>query len=373
MKNQYLKLLGRILLLIVLLFIGSAIIRKAVGLPYGWVTERMLAGEQVLHRQGSNYNAIFLGSSRVYRGVVPRAFDKFVNNNSNLKMRSFNYGQGGSTSGQIYGAARSFIADKSLDLDYMFIELRSMETSLWEKAFVKNLHTHRARIWLLDFKALKFGISTMWGVNDEDWGFLKKLRYTGYFILKYVENKLNVGSMIKMWEAKNTKPKIRKELCEEGFCPMDFATNVDIKKLRKKFLKKADATLANNVQKSKVFGSGKPGYDFPDFNEAYADELIALIDEAKANGIKLIVMALPMMKAHDYNNVYSVFEVLPEENKIDIADSRSNPELYMFDHCWDDTHANQVGARLLSQRLGQRFIQLERDKKVKVPYYKNNQ
>ncbi len=373
MKQKVFLFFGKIILLVLLWMIGGALIRSATGLPYAWVTDRMLAGDKMLHRQDKDYNAVFVGSSRVYRGVVPHVFDNFVSKHSNKKIKSFNYGIGGSTSGMIYGQARELIADKSLDLDYIFIELRSLETSLREAAFVKNLHTHRSRIWVNDFQALRFGIRSMWGIKGADWDTLKKIRYTGYFLLKYIECKLNVGGMIRMWEASNKEVKVKKELCQEGWCPMDYAKDVDIKKLRKKFVKSASHTLKSNRENSKIFASGLQAESFPSYNKPYAEELIELIIEAAERDITLMVVALPMMKGHDYENIYPVFAALPTKHKIDIADSGANPELYMFDHCWDDTHANEAGARLLTQRLAQRFLKVQLGKEVKIPYWQKKE
>jgi len=282
-----------------------------------------------------------------------------------------NFGLGGANAGQIYGMTKRLIDDPELSLDYIFMELRSIDNMIQRKAFVKNLHTYRDRLWMTDLGTLRFAVRSLWGVKNRDTGFFTKVEFSAYMLVKYIENQLNLGGFMRMSEVQYADPNVKIELGEEGFYPIMKDPYAKIKKLRKKFTSKSKKILSDNVNAARIFGSGKAPEDCKFYNPAYADELNRLIEYGDAKGVKIMFVALPMLKAYDYKNVYPVLAALPKDRQLDLADSRDNVELYYFEHCWDDTHTNYEGAVAQTHRLAKSFIYAQRDKHIPVPYWQN--
>jgi len=330
----------------------------------------MLAGSQVLSENSEDYNAVFVGSSKTFRGINPEEFDGYVNRLSPEAIRSFNFGLGGATSGQIYGLSKNIIEEFNDEIKFLFVELRSVETSVRKKAFVKNLHTKRATIWVNDFKALKYSWRTLWGAEYLAFSFLEKIRFSFYFLVKYLDNRLNIGLVMDMIERRSADLNFEKELGQHGFVGLDKPTEAGLKKRRKKFLQNAEELVRVSAMHSKkTFGRNANSENPDKVNQPYVDELMDLIAYGAERDVRVIILALPLLKTSDYRNVQPVFEALPNDSKMDLCNYISNKELYRVEHCWDETHRNLKGAKLMSHRAGQRFLQAMGYKKHPVPYW----
>lgn len=371
-ERNAMHLLAKMCFLIVVLFVLSAIIRNAIGLPYAWVTDRMWAGEEILQENSEGYNTVFVGSSKTFRGIDPNAFDSYVNRLSDEGTKTFNFGLGGATSGQIYGLSKHIIDTYNEDIKYLFVELRSVETSTRKKAFVKNLHTKRATIWMSDFASLKYALRSFWGAKNLALSFIEKIRFSVYFFVKYLDNRLNIGIVTDMIERRNANPDFEKELGQNGFVGLAPGSEPGLMKRHNKFKKEAKQIVKESrLHSKKTFGRNSiEGFE-DQINQAYVSELESLINYGAEKGVKVIVVALPLLKSSDYRNVFPVFKSLPEDAKIDLCNSLSNKELYMEEHCWDESHRNVKGAELMSQRAGQRFLKVMGYKKFPVPYWQN--
>jgi len=356
----------------IILFVLSGFLRKTIGLPYAWVTDRMLAGETILKENIEGYNTVFVGSSKTFRGINPEAFDQYVNKRSDEKVKSFNFGLGGATSGQIYGLSKHIIESYNEDVKYLFVELRSIETSTRKKAFVKNLHTKRATIWVNDFASLKYALKSFWGAKHLALTLKEKFVFSGYFVVKYLDNRLNVGIVQDMIERRRAEPDFAKELGQNGFVALNDESENPLLKRRSKFKKDgAKVVRESELHSKKTFGKNTIN-GFEDMvNRPYVSELNELVAYGMEHNVKVIVVALPLLKPSDYRNVFPVFKSLPDSCKIDLCNSLSNKELYMVDHCWDESHRNEKGAELMSHRAGQRFLQVLGYEKLPVPYWKN--
>lgn len=355
--------------LLLIWFIGASLIYRYLDVPYAWVTDRMLVCHDLLHHPDSDYNAVFVGCSKTQHGLIPEEFDKMVAENTDIKMNSMNFGLGGANAGQIYGMTKTLIDDPELNLEYIFMELRSIDNMIQRKAFVKNLHTYRDRLWMKDLGTLRFAVRSVWGVKNPGLSLFTKLEFSIYMLVKYIENQLNIGGFMRMLETHQADPNVPIELGNEGFYPIMKDPYAKIHKLRRKFTKKSKKILDANVKAAKIFGSGKQPEECKYYNKAYADELNRLIKYGDSKGVKIMIVALPMLKAYDYQNVYPVLAALPKARQLDLADSRDNVELYYFEHCWDDTHTNYEGAVAQTHRLAKSFVRTQRDKHIPVPYW----
>jgi len=352
------KLFLKSLVLLGLLFLGSWAIRSIIDLPYSWPTDAELARAMTLQEKPNQYNTIFVGSSKTFRGMKPHIFNRYVRNNSNLKVTSFNYGLGGATAGQIYGLCRNLIDYDLPNLKYIFYELRSIQTSTQQKKFVKNLHTKRSRLWLKDWRGLKFGINAYWGLKEEKYTFFRKVKFSFYFFVKYIENKLNIGVVKDMALRKQEMKDLDLSIVgNDGYIRIeDDADLIGIKSQHEAYV--SDSTNIMNSNRKRSHEAFSPTNKVPGIfnNDAYADELNILIEMAKSKGIRIIFVPHPMLKGNDYKNIRPVFNKLPAKNKVNLVDSKKFPEIYKADQYWDETHTNDKGAMILTKTLAKKFI-----------------
>jgi len=108
-------------------------------LPYYWGNEGMASKIEYLEGKREKYNVFFMGSSRVYRQVIPTVFDAEMGDNT----RSFNLGYRGVFNPESYYLLEHFIKKKAIKQTYILIELQ-----LFTPIAERNLHTIRANYFL---------------------------------------------------------------------------------------------------------------------------------------------------------------------------------------------------------------------------------
>lgn len=354
------KLFFKSLVLLGLLFLGSWAIRSAIDLPYSWATDPELARAMTLQEKPNKYNTIFVGSSKTFRGMKPPVFDRYMRNNSNIKTTSFNYGLGGATAGQIYGLCRNLINSDLPNLKYIFYELRSIQTSTQQKKFVKNLHTKRSRLWLEDWRGLKFGVNTYWGLQADEYTFFKKIQFSFYFFVKYLENRLNIGVVKDMALRKQDMKTLDLSIVgNEGYIRIEKDRELKgIKKQHKAYVKDSTNIMKSNRKRSHLAFAPRKKVAGIFNNDAYADELNTLIGMAETKGVRIIFVPHPMLKGNDYKNIRPVFNKLPAKNKINLVDSKKFPQIYKASQYWDETHTSDKGAIILTETVAKKFIKL---------------
>ncbi len=87
------------------------------------------------------YNAIFIGPSTTFHGIVPNLFDKLMAE-KNVEIKSFNLGFGGATVAEIDFYLRTIIALKPANLKWLFIEYQD---SFYEH--LSNADSARSIYW----------------------------------------------------------------------------------------------------------------------------------------------------------------------------------------------------------------------------------
>ena len=87
------------------------------------------------------YNAIFIGPSTTYRGIVPNLFDNLMAE-QNVEIKSFNLAFSGATVAEIDFYLRTIIALKPANLKWLFIEYQD---SLYEH--LSNADSARSIYW----------------------------------------------------------------------------------------------------------------------------------------------------------------------------------------------------------------------------------
>jgi hypothetical protein len=91
----------------------------------------------------------------------------------------------------------------------------------------------------------------------------------------------------------------------------------------------------------------------------FAAELESLIEVAGRKNIKLIFIMPPLVPGVAISFAYPVYEMLPDDHKIDLSDPGRYPELYRQANVFDLEHVNSNGATYLSRYLAEAFNRIQ--------------
>lgn len=75
------------------------------------------------------YNAVFIGSSRIYRHIVPSEFDKLMERRGK-EIKSYNFGIYSMRSLESYFFLKKILAMEPKNLEYVFIELENIALNI---------------------------------------------------------------------------------------------------------------------------------------------------------------------------------------------------------------------------------------------------
>jgi len=92
-----------------------------------------------------------------------------------------------------------------------------------------------------------------------------------------------------------------------------------------------------------------------DYNPAYYEKIMGLIDKSKLQGITLVFILPPVRLTE---GMMAVFNAIPDENKIEVCDPEKYPELYNSDNWIDPIHLNTIGSTYLTQYVCKQFSRI---------------
>ena len=354
------KLIFKIILLLTIVFFMNYLLRNFSNLPYGWFDNGLSKKVENAFNGESKYNTAILGTSRVYRGIIPKVLDQTVKENSNLKLKSFNYGIGGFTAGETYSLYKHLLKNKEkIGLEYVFLEFRSIRSSVSKNFSTRNLHTNRSKYWI-DLPLLKMSLRGVQGLDSDMFPLSKKIELSFNYIILFLENKLNISMMESMVMSKVKKTNVKKNAFpEEGFSALDDAKEKSHQKRRDLFLK----TLPSEdleARRTESIKTLEHNIIERSLNRQYLEEAQNLIKLGEDAGVKVLFFVLAGVRAEDFDVLAGVFNKLPKENTIDLANASAIPSLYDIDYMWDVGHLNRKGAELASKELAMGFIQKQK-------------
>lgn len=326
----------------------------------GFLTPRFSAGIVVGNKQQSllenlgNYNTVFVGTSRINHGLDPIVFDETIRKEFDQDIRSFNFGIAGASLGEVSYIVDYLLENGPEEMQYILVELCSVEASLSDKFCVENLKSSRNKYWL-DQKRLELSLGNLSSQQSAqkrrlDNRTLKKNYYTNY-----LENIFQVGMLedYLSFAFRNKKRGLGRN--QNGFNSLDnnqFATALDG---RRAFLNNGLEIEVKKARASKThFGKPKDGIAF---NKHYHKHLQSLEKQAAAKNIRLIYIVPPLLPISSYEELAVLHYNLPTRMKINVANSQKYPEFYSREYVWDGNHLNEEGATLLSKEIARIFGQ----------------
>ena len=287
-----------------------------------------------------HYNTVWYGTSRIYRGINPLVFDSLVNQNTTTPIKSFNLATHASWASETFYLYDAFLHDTTLSngVNLVFMEFQNILSIRpgrlgSEKSIYYQNPEH---YWFM----LKYSIHEVF--RDP-----KKILTSAYSISVYsLSTFLNFTNIKKINTKRDTAP------------PEDVEDINSRGYLGFKELKESNVT-EENIQS---FTDNIRQYLYVnnrEYNMAYYEKIMDLIEKSNRRGIKLIFVLPPVRLTE---GMMAVYNALPEESKVDVCDPAKYPELYNKDNWIDPVHLNVNGSSYLTENvvnevLKKRFIQ----------------
>ena len=329
-----LSLLAALILVANLLLLAS--------LPYEWGEVRIRRKlDHVLERRGE-YNTLFVGSSRVYRHLIPSVFDSIASGTT----RSFNLGV------QSYGFPRSAtLVEHLLRTERHGIETIVMELSPPQiDPADSNLHTPEVLYWYTPSHVLLL----LKVVAELP---LRPRQTVGLWrrhVVSTAERHLNAGlgpAIITAWYQSLRPSRGNRGDDDAGFLSLDrqlTGGGRGVLAARRVEFGVAPRVLTERARSAvRVLEAPSSWTYSPTLHRAYA----RVLDLAAEQGVEIVLVLPPRLTARQYRMLLPVFERLPGGNRLDLADPRRWPAFYAPEYSFDAGHLNEAGARLFTEAV----------------------
>jgi hypothetical protein len=355
------KLLLNILLMLLILFLGSIILNEVVYgklkiTPWYSGSELIQQKRNRILKSDNKYNTLLIGSSRVYRQIDPAILDSATAGKANTQ--SYNFGINWLFSPETFYVYEQLVNNEKLNFKFVVIELSKIPSVDYS-----NLHTTRTTYWY-NWKLYNFVINTVWHAN---FSLGEKVYLSGIHTISFIDKLINLGYLTNAIAFNDKQTFKQISFSDNGYEPLSkseknsggaFAEE-NAGGRRQVFL--SDTSV---VTKRKAISKNKfQKYDdhpelLEKYNKFYADALNSMAADAKKSGTHLIFLLSPRIDASQYDELIPLFHHLHPDHRIEISDSRKNPELYLSANSFDETHLNDEGAKIYSTILGKKINEL---------------
>ncbi len=311
-----------------------------------------------LLEHATDYNLIFMGSSRIVRHIDPEEFNAACD--PAPKIRSYNMGLGGMQPPESYYLLEKILQMKPAPFRYILVELELFQTSgSWE-----NIGTLRAEHWYTFdwyFRAVRL-------VLGSGYGSARKVKTLTWYTHQWFRHSLNSGYTAQQlrppgsitfaswqhgYEARNAEklaawlssppPNAREDL---------IAYNRYMLETHERFLENPERLEALKRKSMAAFSQPNrtPG------KSAHHSLIRNLIQRAKTQNVDLIFLLTP--RSYFYDQLLPLYDALPAEHKIELADANRYPQFYAREYSFNVGHLNEAGAQLFTKALARRFSEL---------------
>lgn len=323
------------ILLLCLMIIGWSV-------PYYWGEPCLVAKMASFKQRKNEFNTLFIGSSRVYRGIDPSIFDSLTLQ----KTKSFNLGIRGMNGLEVFEFYNNFLHhDISPSLKYVIMELQDIPIIA-----DRNLHTIRSQYYL-NYQNYMFAIKYFYA--DESLNKRKRVRIIKNYTIAYSEKLFKIGLLkpmlifLFMPDAINEKW-LGKSY--DGFYPLEEALGHDNR--RWKSIRKNPRLLESRLKRTKQLYQQQL---LAEPNKIYLQKLQNVIEQSQQHNIHIIFLIFPLSSG---STLLPVVNKINSYHKIDLANPFENAEFYTIDYCFDKGHLNDKGAKLFTERLAEKFNHL---------------
>ncbi len=322
----------------IVVFLAAAALLRSVQGPLKAATIR--AQVEAFLAEKDDVDAVFIGSSRVQRGVSPRVVDEKLST-PEREFRSFNLGIAG---------MRSFEADwlvrRILDAEPARLRFVVIEAPDWKPEHVpQHDFTERYVDWH-DARATWLVLRAIWKFNGPWYTKLElSWRNLRFFAMRSVNYATKDRLMARADPAWDRLVAGRGRL--RGYQPLDEDTP-RVGRRRRRFLENLD-WFEKSVADIRAFAEkgqlAIPGA-FQTYDLASIEEQVERVREAGATPVYFAAPGLA--RGPDFSALQRDGVI---EHLIDLRDPSEHPDLFAPENRFDREHMNEEGARLMSERI----------------------
>ena len=297
----------------------------------------------------NKYNVFFIGSSRIYRHVVPSVFDSCCRTIAGCK--SFNLGSPGAAPPESYSLCENFLKDyNSSKVNYVFLELAPILPIDRQNLFAKQSY------YWLDWD---YTLSSVKYFFNKDQSLSQNSKDIFNFIFCFFQKEIGFNYLSGIEEVDKKEHFLGKRKDgyysleeEERYISMGKAEKNGVAERRKEFIKDTNQLCVRCTESGIPFL--KSEFQKKEFYSTEYDMLAHLLDVSKEKNIHLMFIIPPRLGRTDYEEVLFFKHHLPKENVIEIANPKEYPELWAVNRSFDIGHLNETGAQLFSRLLAEK-------------------
>lgn len=332
-----LKFIRNTILLSIAVFAVLQLIEYAA--PYYWANKGHQVKMRHWNQSDADFNTVFIGSSRTQMHVMPSIIDSL----NGYKTRSINLGYGSTSAEEALHFTEHLIRDdRYQDISYILLEVRP----IWFNP--DNLFTARGK-YILSFSEYQF-MKAYWERTDKEFA-------PSDYRLAFMEKVLKIGMIrdlvvFHVYRRFSHKDDFLLGAAKDGFLNRKVAIALDE---QNSLLEEAgaDRALVSKILADRSEFAQHAYRNLDDVQKAdelYIDRLVALREQAAANGIRLYFY--PTIRFENTNVPALLHGVGGEQPFMQTANPDKYPRLYDVEWSGDGAHLNQEGARYYSELLG---------------------
>lgn len=356
------KLIRNIAILVVASLMISGLVGALIS-PFGWGDSTFYTKATYYLEHQEKFNGVYVGGSLEYRHIDPAVIDSIAQNNG-IDLRSFNLGNDGYNLPLQVWVVENLLEKATDNLDYIFLSLSS------DPLFYKGiLHTKEWNYWQ-NTKSVLFSIRVLYQMPIP---LKQKQQFSRFYLTSLFENTLKFGMMDDLLQF-NLKPVLADSiylgLHKNGYFPYDDEEKYLT--LRNDLPEEIVSKMQNNEISKQDYRVNQPKRDslnnlwtaaFETYRSGtrpiplYLDTYQRLHKECAQKGIKL-VFVMPPKGRTDYQLLQAIYERLPADSRINLADPREYPEFFTLENGYNYHHMNAAGSAIYSARLGEKIVEL---------------
>ncbi|MBX7226783.1 MAG: hypothetical protein K1X55_12195 [Chitinophagales bacterium] len=354
-------LIKKISILAAIILIICLLVHQFV-LPFAWGDSTQYTKIKHFEKVGHQYNTIVIGGSLEYRQIDPYILDSTAKANG-IDMRTYNFAIDGHNFVQQMNDVEYYIDKWGDNLDYIVLSLSS------ESLFLKNqLHQIKGVQWVNPKSALLASKINM----ELPMPLKKQVQFTYFYGMSLVENTLLFGlgdeavRFITYDKFHRDTAYLGKRM--DGFYPyddeethlmLDFEWEEKLlKKSHNDYIEqkwKRDSLMSKNIAQFEGRTKDKK------LITAELKKYKEIIDKARKKGINVYVSVPPRART-SYAILMEIYNALPSDSKVEVADPRKYPELYKVENSYNFHHLNAKGAQIYSEIVAKKIVELEKKK-----------
>jgi hypothetical protein len=288
-----------------------------------------------LKENNSNFNTIFVGSSRVRHHIKPNVFDSICGT------QSFNLGSNGMFAPATYAMAEQLLIDNSLKIDNLLLDFTFV------KSISRYLGTEKSHYWITP----KNYSNTIHMILNSRKNKIDKYELGKQYSIALANKLFSFGKPVFLYKHNITNISDY-EVNNSGYYSLDyqlkFHPNERTQKSRFNFLKDS-----SGLEKQKIKNSERRVLKQ---NQGLKNKIDQLLSLAKDKKINLVFFLQP---STNFDEVFSDFMLtIPPNHRIDLT---QNNELILAKNHFDISHLNDKGAYYFTSLLAHKFALLEKE------------